>query len=107
MAAQVDHETKSNAMKYVVLGSINPKWADAPDERIRQVHAKLDQLQIAVDAVYYTQGEVDFVEILDVPTAEAMLALSLWYMTEGYGHLRSMPAFDMATVQAALAEAKR
>ena len=60
----------------VVLGSINPKWADAPDERIRQVHAKLDQLGIAVDAVYYTQGEVDFVEILEVPSAEAMLALA-------------------------------
>ena len=93
-------------MKYVVLGSINPKWSEAPDERIRQVHAKLEQLQIAVEAAYYTQGEVDFVEILDVPTPEAMLALSLWYMTEGYGHLRSMPAFDMDAVQAALAQAK-
>lgn len=94
-------------MKYVVLGTINPKWAEDWDRRVAAVHAKLDQLGISVESALYTQGEVDFVETLDAPTAEAMLALSLWYMAEGYGQLRSMPAFGMDIVKAALGEAKR
>jgi len=94
-------------MKYVVLGNIHPKWAEDPDARIAAVHRKLDQLGITVESVYYTQGEVDFVEVVAAPTPDAMLALSLWYMAEGYGHLRSLPAFGMDAVQSALAEARR
>ncbi len=94
-------------MKYVVLGTINPKWAEDWDSRVAAVHAKLDQLGVAVECAYYTQGEVDFVEVLDAPSPEAMLALSLWYMSEGFGQLRSMPAFGLDEVKAALDTAKR
>ena len=54
----------------------------------------------------YTQGEVDFMEVLEVPSPDAMLALSLWYLGQGYGHLRSMPAFEMDSVMAALARVR-
>lgn len=37
-------------MKYVVLGTINPKWADDWDRRVAAVHAKLDQLGISVES---------------------------------------------------------
>ena len=42
-------------MKYVVLGTINPKWAEDPEGRIAAVHEKLDQLGITVESIY-TKG---------------------------------------------------
>ena len=64
----------------------------------------LDDL-IKLEAVYYTQGEVDFVDIVDAPSPDAMLAFSVWYVKQGFGRFRSLPAFDDAAMRAALAKA--
>ena len=81
-------------MKYVLLGNLNEAWAAKQAQRVKSAKAKLDALGIKIEAVYYTQGEFDFVDIVDAPNAEAMLAFSVWYVKQGYGRFRSMPAFD-------------
>ena len=91
-------------MKYVLLGTLGPAWATRHDERVEQAKAKLDALGIRLEAVYYTQGEVDFVDIVDAPSADAMLAFSVWYVQQGYGRFRSLPAFDDAAMRGALAK---
>ncbi len=90
-------------MRYVLLGSLGPAWATRHDERVAQAKAKLDTLGIRLEAVYYTQGEVDFVDVVEAPSAEAMLAFSVWYVEQGYGRFRSLPAFDDAAMRKALA----
>jgi uncharacterized protein with GYD domain len=92
-------------MKYVLLGSLGPEWAGRHGERTDQAKAKLKELGIKLEAVYYTQGEVDFVDIVDAPSADAMLAFSVWYVKQGFGRFRSLPAFDDAAMRAALAKA--
>ncbi len=67
-------------MRYVLLGSLGPAWATRHDERVAKAKAKLDTLGIRLEAVYYTQGEVDFVDVVEAPSAEAMLAFSVWYV---------------------------
>ena len=74
-------------MKYVLLGELGEEWAGRHAERTDQAKAKLNQLKIKLEAVYYTQGEVDFVDIVDAPSPEAMLAFSVWYVKQGFGRL--------------------
>lgn len=93
-------------MKYVLLGSLGPEWAGRHVERVDQAKAKLNELGIKLEAVYYTQGDVDFVDIVDAPSADAMLAFSVWYVKQGYGRFRSLPAFDDAAMRKALEKAK-
>ncbi|WDI32679.1 GYD domain-containing protein [Hyphococcus flavus] len=88
-------------MKYVIIGKIGPRWGDDPARRVDQVHKKLDALKVKLETVYYTQGAYDFMEVVEAEP-EAMLALSLWYKTKGYGELTSMPAFSMEEVTNAL-----
>jgi uncharacterized protein with GYD domain len=92
-------------MKYVLLGTLGPEWAGRHKERTDQAKAKLKELKIKLEGVYYTQGEVDFVDIVDAPSADAMLAFSVWYVQQGYGRFRSLPAFDDAAMRAALPKA--
>jgi uncharacterized protein with GYD domain len=91
-------------MKYVLLGSLGPEWAGRHGERTDQAKAKLKELGIKLEAVYYTQGEVDFVDIVDAPSPEAMLTFSVWYVKQGFGRFRSLPAFDDAAMRGALAK---
>jgi len=92
-------------MKYVLLGTLGPEWAGRHAERTSQAKAKLDELGIKLECVYYTQGDVDFVDVVDAPNPEAMLAFSVWYVKQGFGRFRSLPAFDDAAMRAALAKA--
>jgi len=92
-------------MKYVILGSLSADWATKQAARTRAAKAKLKALGIALESVYYTQGPYDFVDVVDAPNPEAMLAFSVWYAQEGFGRLQSMPAFDMATMAKALKRA--
>lgn len=88
-------------MKYVIIGRIGPHWGDDPKARVEAVHRKLDALNVTLETVYYTQGAYDFMEVVEAEP-DAMLALSLWYKTKGYGELTSMPAFTMDAVNAAM-----
>lgn len=92
-------------MKYVLLGTLGPEWAARHAERTDQAKAKLSELNIQLEAVCYTQGDVDFVDIVDAPNPEAMLAFSVWYVKQGFGRFRSLPAFDDGAMRAALAKA--
>lgn len=88
-------------MKYVVLGHIGRRWGDDPEGRMNAVHQKLSELSITLETVYYTQGDFDFMEVVDA-SPQALLAFSLWYSRNEYGTLVSMPAFSMEEVSKAV-----
>lgn len=88
-------------MKYVALGTLSA-GAIASSTRVARARKKLAELGIEIESIYYTQGEYDFVDVFDVPNAEAMLAFSVWYAKQGFGALHSMPAFDSATMNKAI-----
>lgn len=92
-------------MKYVLLGTLSADWAERHGERTDQAKKKLAELNIKLEAVYYTQGEVDFVDIVDAPDPDAMLAFSIWYVKQGFGRFHTLPAFDDAAMRAALGKA--
>jgi uncharacterized protein with GYD domain len=90
------------AMKYVLLGNLSPEWASKQSERIDKVRAKVDKLGIKIEAIHYTQGYYDFIDIVDAPNPEAMLAFSVWYSSQGLGRIQSMPAFDAKSFETAI-----
>jgi uncharacterized protein with GYD domain len=92
-------------MKYVLMGTLDPEWATQQSERLNKARGKLDKLGIKLESVYYTQGSFDFVDVVDAPSPEAMLAFSVWYANEGFGHIQSMPAFDAPSFEAAIKQA--
>ena len=55
--------------------------------------------------LYYTQGQYDFVDVVDAPNPEAVLAFSVWYANKGFGRLQSMPAFDEKAMDKAVKRA--
>jgi len=89
-------------MKYVLLGTLSPEWAGKQSERTSKARAKLEKLGIKIESIQYTQGPYDFVDVVDAPNAEAMLAFSVWYASQGLGKIQSMPAFDAKSFEAAL-----
>lgn len=89
-------------MKYVLLGTLSKDWAERHAERTDKAKAKLKELNIRLEAVYYTQGAFDFVDIVEAPDPDAMLAFSIWYVRQGFGRFQTMPAFDDAAMRAAL-----
>ena len=92
-------------MKYVLLGTLGPEWASKQTERIAKARAKLENLGIKLESIHYTQGYYDFVDIVDAPNPEAMLAFSVWYATQGLGRIQSMPAFDTKSFESAVQQA--
>jgi len=89
-------------MKYVLLGSLSPEWANKQSERVGKARAKLDRLGIKIESIHYTQGYYDFVDIVEAPNPEALLAFSVWYSTQGLGRIQSMPAFDAKSFETAI-----
>ncbi len=92
-------------MKYILLGSLSAEWAAKHEQRVKSAKAKLDQLGITLEAAYYTQGQFDFVDVVDAPDPEALLTFSVWYVVQGYGRVQSMPAFDSETLARAVSKA--
>ena len=80
-------------MKYILLGSINSKWLNKQSERYTKSSKKLQQLGIKLENVYYTQGQFDFVDVVNAPGPESVLTFSIWYANKGYGRIQSLPAF--------------
>ena len=85
-------------MKYILLGTLSTDWAAKHGQRVESAKSKLADLGITLEAVYYTQGQFDFVDIVDAPDPQALLTFSIWYVTQGYGRIQSMPAFDPETL---------
>ena len=92
-------------MKYVLLGNLSPEWARKQSERIGKAEAKLEKLGIRIESIHYTQGTYDFIDIVDAPTAAAMLAFSVWYASQGLGRIQTVPAFDAKSFEAAIKDA--
>ena len=92
-------------MKYILLGTLGPEWAARHGPRVESAKQKLQQLGIKLEAVYYTQGRHDFVDVVDAPEPDALLTFSLWYGSQGYGRVEAMPAFDMDTLAGAAEKA--
>lgn len=90
-------------MKYVFLGTIDSAWISRQAERLSAAQAKAAELGLTVETVLYVQGPYDFVDTFEAPDAESMLAFSLWYAAQGYGKAITLPAFEAATMDAALA----
>ena len=86
-------------MRYVLLGTLNAEWAGRHRERVDAAKAKLDALRVKILSVNYTQGFYDFVDVVEAPSPEAMLAFSVWYVRQGYGRIQSLPAFDDAALR--------
>ena len=80
-------------MKYIFLGTIGTNWLSKQGERYMKASAKLKQLGIKLESVHYTQGQYDFVDVVDAPGPEAVLAFSIWYSNKGFGKIQSLPAF--------------
>ena len=89
-------------MKYVMLGTLGAGSMKKQESRTANARAKLRELGMKLESVYYTQGQFDFVDIVDAPNPEAMLAFSVWYSEQGFGKLTSLPAFDERTMVKAL-----
>ena len=80
-------------MKYILLGSIDSKWLNKQSERYTKSSAKLKQLDIKLENVYYTQGQYDFVDVITAPGPESVLSFSIWYANKGFGRIQTLPAF--------------
>jgi len=89
-------------MKYVMLGTLNAEWAGRQGERVDKARKKLADLGMKLESLHYTQGPFDFVDIVEAPDAEAMLAFLVWYAREGLGRIVTMPAFGEAEFEKAL-----
>jgi uncharacterized protein with GYD domain len=100
-----DQNDVEAAMKYVLLGSLSPEWANKQSERVGKARAKLDRLGIKIESIHYTQGYYDFVDIVDAAKPEAVLAFSIWYASQGLGRIQSMPAFEAKTFETAIKDA--
>jgi len=81
-------------MKYVLLGTLGADSLQKQKKRTTTARTKLKSLGMKLESVHYTQGTYDFVDVVNTPNAEAMLAFSVWYSEQGYGKLVSLPAFD-------------
>src|SRR5438046_5549011 len=97
-----DQHDMEVAMKYVLLGNLSSEWASKQSERTGKAKAKLDKLGIKIESIHYTQGYYDFVDIVDAPNQEALLAFSVWYSVQGLGRIQSMPAFEAKTFESAV-----
>jgi len=102
---QNDQHDVEMTMKYVLLGNLSPEWASKQSERVKKAKAKLEKLGIKIQSVHYTQGHYDFVDVVDAPNPEAMLAFSVWYATQGLGRIQTMPAFDAKSFETAVKDA--
>ena len=80
-------------MKYILLGTIDSKWLNKQSERYIKSSKKLQQLGIKLENVYYTQGQYDFVDVINAPGAESVLTFSIWYANKGFGRIQTLPAF--------------
>jgi uncharacterized protein with GYD domain len=88
-------------MKYILLGTLNTEWVARHAVRTKEAREKLQALGITLDAVYYTQGPYDFVDVIDAPSGEAALQFSVWYASQGYGRIQTLPAYDASVMEEA------
>ncbi len=89
-------------MKYIFLGTIAPEWIGRHTERLQSCKAKADELGMRFEAIHYTQGLYDFIDVAEASDTYVVLGFSIWYATQGYGRITTMPAFDEAAMEKAV-----
>lgn len=89
-------------MKYVFLGTLAPDWIGRQAERLQACRAKADELGMTFEAIYYTQGTFDFIDVVEASDSYVVLGFSIWYAKQGYGRITTMPAFDEAAMEKAV-----
>ena len=93
-------------MKYIFLGIIGTNWLSKQCERYMKASVKLKQLGIKLERVHYTQGQYDFVDVVDAPGPDAVLAFSIWYSNKGFGRIQTLPAFGDQAMRKAINKKK-
>ena len=88
-------------MRYILLGSIDSRWLNKQSERFTKSSKKLKQLNIKLENVYYTQGQYDFVDVINASGPESVLTFSIWYANKGFGRIQTLPAFGDKTMKKA------
>ena len=104
--AEISHRGETS-MRYVLLGQLSADWAGKHAERTREARGKAKQLSLRVVSIHYTQGQFDFIDIVEASSAEAMLAFSVWYADKGFGRIESLPAFENREFKAAVTRATK
>ncbi len=89
-------------MKYIFMGTIAPEWIGRQKERLQSCKVKADELGMSFEAIYYTQGIYDFVDVVEASDTNIVLGFSLWHAKQGYGKITTMPAFDEAAMEKAV-----
>jgi uncharacterized protein with GYD domain len=87
-------------MKFVLIGTHRPEWIARGEERGAKAYAMIEKLKMKVECSYYTQGQFDFVTIVEAPDAETASMFSLWYAQQGFGSVQTMRAFSGAEMSA-------
>ena len=64
-------------------------WAWDALKKIKSLGFDINKIKMV-----YTQGQYNLVEVVEAPSAEAMLAHTTWYAKQGYGKMIAMPAPD-------------
>lgn len=88
-------------MKYIFAGTIEPAWLGRQDERVQACRAKAKELGMSFEAVYYTQGIYDFIDVVEASDSYVVLGFSIWYAKKGFGRIVTMPAFDESAMEQA------
>ena len=92
-------------MKYIYYGTVDATWATRTEDRWKLVAPKLEELGITIESIYYTQGEFDFIEIVECDDPQAVIAYSIWIAKEGIARMKTMTAFAKPEFDAACARA--
>ncbi|MBL6958235.1 MAG: GYD domain-containing protein [Rhodospirillales bacterium] len=86
-------------MKYILMGMLDRDWIGRHKERVEESMAKAKEFGIEFESIYYTQGQYDFIDIIEASDPYVVLAFSMWYAKNGYGRIMTMPAFDEPTIE--------
>ena len=89
-------------MKYIFLGTLATDWIGRHDKRVKACKAKADELGMTFEAINYTQGIYDFIDVVEASDTFVVLGFSIWYAKQGYGKITTMPAFDEAAMEKAV-----
>lgn len=84
------------AVRYILLGSLDPEWADRQRERVEATRIKSRELGIEIEWIFYTQGRFDFVAMISASDAYVVQALTMWYLKHRFGRIEAMVALDEA-----------
>jgi uncharacterized protein with GYD domain len=81
-------------MRYILLGSLDPEWADRQRERVQATRSKAKELGVEIEWIFYTQGRFDFIAMIQASDVYVVQALTMWYLRHRFGRIEAMPALD-------------